>query len=78
MNAFGGRGMYPMERRFPGGRRLLVGGGGGDSEGGNSLGVGESGHGVDGEDGMLSGSTYVPGVTFGAKVTGRGDVGCTP
>jgi hypothetical protein len=67
-----------MERRFPGGTRLLAGGGAGNSEGGNNLAVGDSGHGVEGEERTISGSTYVPGVTLGAKVTGRGEGGWTP
>lgn len=71
MKALGGRGMYPSDRRLPGGTRRLDGGGGGDSEGGKRCGVGEDGSAVD----MSSdkGSLYVTGVTFGAKVTDFGD-----
>ena len=73
MNAFGGRGIYPCDRRLPGGQRFLVGGGAGVSEGGNSLGceLGDKGSGVEGED-ESDDSLNVTGVTLGAKLIGRG------
>jgi hypothetical protein len=43
MNALGGRGMYPIDRRLPGGTRLLAGVGAGSWEGGNSFELGDDG-----------------------------------
>ena len=37
MKALGGRGMYPWERRLPGGHRLRAGGGAGVDNGGKSV-----------------------------------------
>lgn len=37
MKAFGGLGIYPCERRLPGGHRLRVGGGAGVEDGGKSV-----------------------------------------
>lgn len=76
MNALGGRGMYPIDRRLPGGARLRVGGGAGVSEGGNRAEVGEGGSGDDGD--AKSSSANVTGVTFGANVTGRGEIPYIP
>lgn len=66
----GGLGIYPSERRLPGGTRLRVGGGAGVCDGGNIADVGEPGSGVELLE-PLSGSTYDTGVTLGANVTGR-------
>lgn len=71
MNALGGRGMYPNDRRLPGGTRRLDGGGGGDSEGGKRCDVDEDGSAV--VTSRDNGSLYVTGVTLGAKVTDFGD-----
>lgn len=62
----GGRGIYPCERRFPGGTRFRAGGGAGVNKGGNSVDVGGVAD-VEAD----SGSLKVTGVTFGANVTGR-------
>lgn len=75
MKAFAGRGMYPWERRLPAGTRLRVGAGGGTGEGGKIAPSGEDGSGVSNPD---SGSIYVPGVTFGANITLRGDGDAIP
>jgi hypothetical protein len=37
MKALGGLGMYPWERRLPGGHRLRVGGGAGVDDGGKRV-----------------------------------------
>ena len=37
MNALGGRGIYPIDRRFPGGQRLRAGGGAGVALGGKRV-----------------------------------------
>lgn len=50
MNALGGRGMYPNERRLPGGTRLRAGGGAGVSEGGKREDDGDPGSGVEHDD----------------------------
>jgi len=42
MNAFGGRGMYPIDRRLPGGQRLRAGGGAGVELGGKRSETGSS------------------------------------
>lgn len=55
MNALGGRGMYPIDRRLPGGTRLRDGAGAGSTEGGNSLALGDPGSEESGEG--ISGST---------------------
>lgn len=70
MKALGGRGMYPIERRLPGGTRLRDGAGAGNCEGGKSFELGDGGSEESGEGN--SGSTYVPGVTLGANVTALG------
>lgn len=72
MNAFGGRGMYPWERRFPGGARRRVGAGAVVSVGGNNASAGDGTS--DEASSPSTSSTYVPGVTLGAKVTFRGEV----
>jgi hypothetical protein len=43
MNALGGRGMYPIDRRLPGGQRLRAGGGAGVELGGKSVFSNEAG-----------------------------------
>ena len=73
MNALGGRGMYPCERRLPGGCRRRVGGGAGVSAGGKRASLGDGTSAVRSSPPSVS-STKVPGVTFGANVTFRGDV----
>lgn len=54
MNALGGRGIYPIDLRFPGGTRLLVGGGAGVAEGGNSFDDSSDGSGESGDAGSGS------------------------
>lgn len=71
MKALGGRGMYPSDRRLPGGARRLAGGGAGESEGGKMCDVGEDDSAVDVSSD--NGSLNVTGVTLGAKVTDLGD-----
>jgi hypothetical protein len=43
MNALGGRGMYPIDRRLPGGQRLRAGGGAGIELGGKRVFSSETG-----------------------------------
>jgi hypothetical protein len=70
MNALGGRGIYPINRRLPRGTCLLDGAGAGCREGGNSFELGDDGSESSGDG--SSGLIYVPRVTLGAKVTTRG------
>lgn len=81
MKALGGLGIYPCERRLPGGHRLRAGGGAGVDDGGKMV-AGAVGGDADEDEGEGGGdrlsrssssvSTNVMGVTLGAKVTGRG------
>ena len=71
MKAFGGRGMYPSDRRLPGGARRLAAGWAGNSDGGKSCVEGSDGSAVESSRG--SASLNVPGVTLGANVTDRGE-----
>ena len=75
MKAFAGRGMYPCDSRLPAGMRLRLAEGAATGEGGKIAPSGEGGSGV---SSVGSGSIYVPGVTFGAKMTLRGDGDAIP